>query len=145
MNLQEIIVEITEFEDGTIISYDSKSSVLLISAIKDISIKAGANINIEAIGNKINWCKNRFKLGINMSGICRVGVDSAGGVILGVNQNGTVFANGSLVSVDKDRVQGHGVGEHAGPVMVANSKNVFINGIAVCKGESSDLWTSCKW
>lgn len=47
-----------------------------------------------------------------MSGICRVGVDSAGGVILGVNQNGTVFANGSLVSVDKDRVQGHGVGEH---------------------------------
>ena len=68
-----------------------------------------------------------------MSGICRVGVDSAGGVILGVNQNGTVFANGSLVSVDKDRVQGHGVGVHAGPVMVANSKNVFINGIAVCK------------
>ena len=68
-----------------------------------------------------------------MSGICRVGVDSAGGVILGVNQNGTVFANGSLVSVDKDRVQGHGVGEHAGPVMVANSKNVFVNGIAVCK------------
>ena len=68
-----------------------------------------------------------------MSGICRVGVDSAGGIILGVNQNGTVFANGSLVSVDKDGVQGHGVGEHAGPVMVANSKNVFINGIAVCK------------
>lgn len=68
-----------------------------------------------------------------MSGICRVGVDSAGGVILGVNQNGTVFANGSLVSVDKDRVQGHGVSEHAGPVMVANSKNVFVNGIAVCK------------
>ena len=68
-----------------------------------------------------------------MSGICRVGVDSAGGIILGVNQNGTVFANGSLVSVDKDRVQGQGVGEHAGPVMVANSKNVFINGIAVCK------------
>ena len=43
--------EITEFEDGTIISYDSKNSVLLISAVKDISIKAGANINIEAIGN----------------------------------------------------------------------------------------------
>ena len=68
-----------------------------------------------------------------MSGICRVGVDSAGGVILGVNQNGTVFANGSLVSVDKDRVQGHGTGTHAGPVMIAKSKNVFVNGIAVCK------------
>ncbi|WP_151946934.1 PAAR domain-containing protein [Aliarcobacter butzleri] len=68
-----------------------------------------------------------------MSGICRVGIDSAGGVIVGVNQNGTVFTNGFLVSVDKDRVQGHGTGTHAGPVMIAKSKNVFVNGIAVCK------------
>lgn len=68
-----------------------------------------------------------------MGGICRVGVDSAAGVILGVNQNGTVFANGSLVSVDKDKVQGHGPGAHAGPVMIANTKNVYVNGIAVCK------------
>lgn len=68
-----------------------------------------------------------------MTGICRVNKDVAGGKIVGVLQNGTVFANNYLVSVHNDNVQGHGVGEHAGPVMVANSKNVFVNGIAVCK------------
>jgi hypothetical protein len=35
-----------------------------------------------------------------MPGICRVGIDTAGGVIIGVVQDGTVFANGALVSVD---------------------------------------------
>ena len=73
-----------------------------------------------------------------MSGICRVGIDTAGGVILGGGQN-FVFANGSLVSVDNDPVQGHGPGVHAGPVMIAGSKNVFINGIAVCN--AGDLAT----
>ena len=70
-----------------------------------------------------------------MSGICRVGVDSAGGVILGVNQNGTVFANGALVSVDRDSVAPHPpVPPHnTGPVMIANTKNVYVNGIAICK------------
>lgn len=74
-----------------------------------------------------------------MPGICRVGVDVAGGIILGVLQDGTVFANGSLVSVDGDLVQGHGPGVHAGPVMIAGSNNVFINGIAVCN--AGDLAT----
>ena len=73
-----------------------------------------------------------------MPGICRVGIDTAGGVILGGGQN-FVFANGALVSVHGDRVQGHGVGEHAGPTMIAGSKNVFINGIAVCN--AGDLAT----
>uniref|UniRef100_UPI0040475763 hypothetical protein n=1 Tax=Aliarcobacter sp. TaxID=2321116 RepID=UPI0040475763 len=72
-----------------------------------------------------------------MSGICRVGVDSAGGVITGVIQDGTVYANGSLVSVNNDPVAPHGVGVHAGPVMIANSKNVYVNGIAVCKEGNS--------
>lgn len=67
-----------------------------------------------------------------MSGVCRVNVDSAGGVILG-GDNTTVFANGALVSVDGDLVQGHGTGEHAGPVMIANNNNVFIGGKLVCK------------
>ena len=67
-----------------------------------------------------------------MPGVCRVGVDVAGGTIIGVVQNGTVFANGSLVSVNNDPVQGHAPGVHAGPGMIAGSKNVFINGIAVC-------------
>jgi len=67
-----------------------------------------------------------------MSGICRVGVDAAGGVITGVVQDGTVYANDSLVSVNGDPVAPHGVGVHAGPVMIAGSNNVFVNGIAVC-------------
>lgn len=74
-----------------------------------------------------------------MPGICRVGVDSAGGTILGVLQDETVFANGSLVSVHNDDVQGHAPGVHASPVMIAGSKNVFINGIAVCN--AGDLAT----
>ncbi|RYA23898.1 hypothetical protein CRU96_05685 [Malaciobacter halophilus] len=73
-----------------------------------------------------------------MSGICRVGVDSAGGVILGGGQN-FVYANGALVAVDGDPVAPHGVAPHAAPVMIAGSKNVFINGIAVCN--AGDLAT----
>ena len=74
-----------------------------------------------------------------MPGICRIGIDTAGGVIIGVVQDGTVFANGALVSVDNDSVQGHGPGPHAGPTMIAGSNNVFINGIAVCN--AGDLAT----
>ena len=74
-----------------------------------------------------------------MPGICRVGIDTAGGVIIGIVQDGTVFANGALVSVDNDPVQGHGPGPHAGPTMIAGSNNVFINGIAVCN--AGDLAT----
>ena len=68
-----------------------------------------------------------------MSGISRIGVDTAGGTIIGMLQNGTVFANSSNVSVNSDPVQGHGTGVHAGPVMVASCNDVFINGIMVCK------------
>ena len=74
-----------------------------------------------------------------MPGVCRLNVDSAGGIILGMNQDGTVFANGANVSVDVDAVQGHAPGVHAGPVMIAGSNNVFINGIAVCN--AGDLAT----
>lgn len=66
-----------------------------------------------------------------MPGICRVGVDSAGGIILGGGQS-FVYANGALVAVDGDPVAPHGVAPHSAPVMIAGSKNVYINGIAVC-------------
>lgn len=68
-----------------------------------------------------------------MSGVSRINVDTAGGKIIGMLQDGTVFANGSNISVNSDPVQGHGTGPHAGPVMIANSNNVYINGILVCK------------
>ena len=67
-----------------------------------------------------------------MSGVCRVGLDTAGGTIVGMLQDGTVFANGKNISVDSDPVQGHGSGAHAGPVMIASS-TVYINGKMVCK------------
>lgn len=74
-----------------------------------------------------------------MPGFCRVGVDVAGGTITGVVQDGTVFVNGAIASVDNDPVAPHGVAPHAAPVMIAGSKNVFINGIAVCN--AGDLAT----
>jgi len=67
-----------------------------------------------------------------MPGVCRVGVDSAGGTITGMIQDGSVNANGSPVSVHGDPVAGHGLPPHAAPTMVAGSNNVFVNGIAVC-------------
>ena len=68
-----------------------------------------------------------------MSGVCRINMDVAGGLIVGMNQSGTVFANGSPISVNADAVLPHGNGAHAGPVMIASSSKVFVNGIAVCK------------
>lgn len=67
-----------------------------------------------------------------MSGVARVGIDAAGGVILGGRQN-FVYCNGALVSVVGDAVAGHGPGVHAGPTMAQGSSSVFINGIPVCR------------
>lgn len=74
-----------------------------------------------------------------MSGFCRCGIDTAGGTINGVVQDGTVFVNGAVASVNNDPVVPHGVAPHASPVMIAGSNNVFINGIAVCN--AGDLAT----
>ena len=59
-----------------------------------------------------------------MPGIARVGVDSAGGIILG-GGNHSVFVNGSLAAVKGDSVAGHGKSPHSAPVMVGSSNNVF--------------------
>lgn len=67
-----------------------------------------------------------------MQGFCRCGVDTAGGIITGSLQNGTVFVNGAIASVNGDPVAPHGVAPHSSPVMVAGSNNVFINGISIC-------------
>lgn len=67
-----------------------------------------------------------------MPGIARVGVDTAGGTILGGGQS-TVFVNGSLAAVIGDAVAGHGIGPHANPTMVQGSSDVFAEGIGVCR------------
>jgi uncharacterized Zn-binding protein involved in type VI secretion len=72
-----------------------------------------------------------------MPGICRDGVDAAGGAL--IKTQATVLANGEKVIVDNDPVTGHGPPPHVAPVMIAGSKNVFIGGIAVCN--AGDLAT----
>ncbi len=66
-----------------------------------------------------------------MPGIARLGVDVAGGTIVG--GSGNVLANGASVARIGDPVAGHGRGPHRGPTMAAGSGNVFANNISVCR------------
>ena len=67
-----------------------------------------------------------------MPGISRVGVDAAGGTIVG-NLAPTVLVNGSPIAVKGAAVAGHGLGSHSGPVMVGSLRSVTANGIPVCR------------
>jgi len=67
-----------------------------------------------------------------MKGVGRVGVDSAGDIIIGVIAP-DVIVNGSPIVLVGAAVTGHGDGVHASPTMVEGSSTVFVNGIAVCR------------
>lgn len=69
-----------------------------------------------------------------MPGVSRVGVDAAGGTIVG-NLAPTVFVNGAPVVVLGAAVEPHApfVPPHLAPVMVGSSGTVFASGIAVCR------------
>jgi uncharacterized Zn-binding protein involved in type VI secretion len=67
-----------------------------------------------------------------MPGVSRVGVDSAGGTILGPGVS-SVVVNGAPVSVIGDSVAGHGDGPHGGPTMVGGSGTVIAGGIGVVR------------
>lgn len=69
-----------------------------------------------------------------MPGVSRVGVDLAGGMIVG-NLAPTVFANGSPVAVQGAAVESHPpVPPHTGaPSMVGHSGTVYANGIGTCR------------
>jgi len=67
-----------------------------------------------------------------MPGVSRVGVDSAGGRIIGPLAP-TVLVNGVPITVLGAPVLPHGKGPHAGPVMITASSTVFASGIPVCK------------
>lgn len=43
--------EVIEFEDGTVVIYDTKAKHLFMNAVGDITIKAAGNIKLEAGGN----------------------------------------------------------------------------------------------
>lgn len=67
-----------------------------------------------------------------MPGIARVGIDTAGGTILGGGQS-SVYVNGALAAVIGDAVTSHGLPPHASATMVEGSSSVFINNIGVCR------------
>lgn len=67
-----------------------------------------------------------------MSGICRVGVDTAGGTIVG-NLAPTIFVNGSPIAVNGAEVASHGLSPHSAAVMIGGSGTVRANGIFVCR------------
>lgn len=68
-----------------------------------------------------------------MPGISRVGVDAAGGTIVG-NLAPTVFVNGAPIVVKGADVQPHGLPPHSPqPVMVGSSSTVFAQGIPVVR------------
>lgn len=73
-----------------------------------------------------------------MPGISRVGVDRAGGLVVG-NLAPTVFVNGAPIVVKGAAIQGHGQGVHASPVMDEASVDVFAHGIGICR--TGDLAT----
>ena len=67
-----------------------------------------------------------------MPGVARVGVDSAGGTIIG-DLAPTVIVNGSPIAVKGAAVAGHGFGPHGSPVMDGSSGDVYANGILICR------------
>ncbi len=67
-----------------------------------------------------------------MPGASRVGVDSAGGTIIG-NLAPTVITNGAPAAVLGAAVQGHGKSPHSAPVMAEASPDIFAHGIARCR------------
>lgn len=66
-----------------------------------------------------------------MPGATRKGQDSAGGTLVAGSPN--VITNGTPQVRKGDSVQGHGPGEHGGPVMSEGSPNVIVNGIPACR------------
>lgn len=67
-----------------------------------------------------------------MHGIARINQDTAGGTLVGAQQD-FVTVEGSLWAVLGDPVAGHGPAPHAAPVMAQGSSFVRINGIPVCR------------
>ena len=67
-----------------------------------------------------------------MTGIARVGVDTAGDIIIG-DLAPTVFVDGSPIVVIGASITSHGLPPHANSTMSFGSATVFANGIAVCR------------
>jgi len=72
-----------------------------------------------------------------MPGISRVGLDTAGGLIVGVLQTKVKVEN-RYVALIGAAIQSHGSGSHGSAIMIGGSSKVFIQGIGVCRqGDSA--------
>jgi len=67
-----------------------------------------------------------------MPGISRVGVDTAGGTIIG-NLAPAVRVNGSSVAVTGASIVSHGPSVHIAATMSGHSSTVRANGIFICR------------
>lgn len=67
-----------------------------------------------------------------MPGVSRIGVDAAGGTIVG-DLAPTVKINGAPVVVKGASISGHGRSPHNGPVMTGSSSTVKAHGIEICR------------
>jgi uncharacterized Zn-binding protein involved in type VI secretion len=63
--------------------------------------------------------------------------DDAGAAITSIPQ-GTVYINNQLASINGSDVQGHGLGEHAGPKTANGSPTVFITNIPANRQGDAD-------
>lgn len=73
-----------------------------------------------------------------MPAVHRLGdVNDDGAEVYDIAQ-GTVYANGLLVSIDGSKVEGHDTGEHDDPETANGSPTVFINGIPVNRTGDED-------
>lgn len=67
-----------------------------------------------------------------MAGASRVGVDTAGGIIVG-DLVPSVRVNGFSIACSGASIASHGVGVHSSPKMASKSATVFAGGIGVCR------------
>lgn len=70
-----------------------------------------------------------------MSGVSRLGLDSAGGTIISGSDN--VLVNSAKAVRIGDAVASHGDEPHNSPVMATGSSTVFVNNIPLCKAGDS--------
>lgn len=73
-----------------------------------------------------------------MPAVHRIGDPNSGGGTVASTTQGTVFANGILISVNGSPVTDHGRGVHDAPTTASGSATVFINGIPVNRAGDSD-------
>ena len=67
-----------------------------------------------------------------MPGVSRVGIDIAGGLIIGVLAPRTIV-NGVPVTVVGAAIVPHGLGPHGSPFMITGTSRWIANGIQVCR------------